>query len=198
MTSICRAIGLCGREVVGLAACLTYPWNSVVLQANQLQAIERVLDESHSLVRDLRYRLLTEEALEHNRLATINRLAPETLSMIFELVFLTILSLAPILGRSYLSKLISRSVDNSTENLCLDSEKECSLHTSSKKEYPFGLGAPADKDEEFDFDDISRRGRRIRRQRWTWKRLSVSVPRWQALHSPLRHSFPVNERDTKS
>ena len=119
-------------------------------------------------------------------------------SMIFELVFLTILSLAPILGRSYLSKLISRSVDNSTENLCLDSEKECSLHTSSKKEDPFGLGAPADKDEEFDFDDISRRGRRIRRQRWTWKRLSVSVPRWQALHSPLRHSFPVNERDTKS
>ncbi|PAV20850.1 transmembrane 41a [Pyrrhoderma noxium] len=119
-------------------------------------------------------------------------------SMIFELVFLTILSLAPILGRSYLSKLISRSVDNSTENLCLDSEKECSLHTSSKKEYPFGLGAPADKDEEFDFDDISRRGRRIRRQRWTWKRLSVSVPRWQALHSPLRHSFPVNERDSKS
>ena len=55
-------------------------------QAHQLRSIEKVIDESLSLVMSLRHRVWAEAGMQRNRQALVNSLPPETLCRVFELV----------------------------------------------------------------------------------------------------------------
>ena len=131
-------------------------------------------------------------------------------SMIFELVFLTVLSLAPILGRDYLRRWIS---SDSSETSSSEAEMEPLKETTSisgevfeekelpvksyKKKRPTALGISVVDDEDAEADDFEKRGRRPRRQRdrWNWQRVSMSIPRWSELRSPIRPSYSKLQTD---
>ena len=201
--SILRLIGVvpwsglniaCGLTGVSLRDCIvgafigTLPWTAVTCQIGDiLQTVNKAsVDDTFG------------EGLSKS--ATISSVLAQP-SMIFELVFLTVLSLAPIVFRNRLSKLVSSSEDVSVITAETEEydEKEVTLR-SSRREHSDKLHAPLSEDgrQDLESDETERRGRRLRRQRWTWQRLSLSVPRWSALNSPIRSSFPKVDRDTHS
>ncbi|KAI5124931.1 hypothetical protein M0805_007358 [Coniferiporia weirii] len=111
--------------------------------------------------------------------------------IVFELIFLSVLSLAPILGRKRLRRLISATGSHEDAE---DEKKETVASTNGPN-----ISKESERETEGSMylDKCDRRGRRDYRQRWTWKRLSMSVPRWSALNSPIRQSFSKDERDVR-
>ncbi|KAL5508293.1 hypothetical protein ACEPAH_5912 [Sanghuangporus vaninii] len=201
--SILRLVGIvpwsalniaCGLTGVALRDCLAgafigcLPWTAVTCQIGDiLQAVNKARTTA------------TEVGVDDgiSNTATVSSVLAQP-SMIFELVFLTILSLAPILFRDRLRRLIPSSDEASTDvpETGESEEKEVTVR-SSRRGRPNALELPSLDDEEKDLNpaDTERRGRHFQRQRWTWKRLSMSVPRWNALNSPLRSSFAHADRD---
>ncbi|THH11490.1 hypothetical protein EW145_g615 [Phellinidium pouzarii] len=108
--------------------------------------------------------------------------------ILLELIFLSVLSLAPILGREHLRRFLSSS-ENSED---IEVVKETIVLSCNKEE----SRRLADVDD-LGFNKCGRRGRRDGRQRWTWKRLSMSVPRWSPLNSPARHTFFKDDPDAR-
>ncbi|KAL5530684.1 hypothetical protein ACEPAF_6942 [Sanghuangporus sanghuang] len=201
--SILRLVGIvpwsalniaCGLTGVALRDCLTgafigcLPWTAVTCQIGDiLQAVNKARTTASEVGVD--------DGISNT--ATVSSVLAQP-SMIFELVFLTILSLAPILFRDRLRRLIPSSDEASTDvsETGESEEKEVTVR-SSRRGRPNALELPSLDDEEKDLDPAGteRRGRHLQRQRWTWKRLSMSVPRWNTLNSPLRPSFARVDRD---
>ena len=201
--SILRLIGIvpwsalniaCGLTGVALRDCLLgafigcLPWTAVTCQIGD---ILQTVNKAHSTG--------SEVGLDDDisNPATVSSVLAQP-SMIFELVFLSILSLAPILFRNRLRRLIPSSNDASTElSENEEPEEKETVIRSGRRERPNTLELPFTNDEEkdLDLDDAEPRGRHLKRQRWTWKRLSASVPRWNALNSPLRSSFANVDRN---
>ncbi|KAL5488094.1 hypothetical protein ACEPAI_6202 [Sanghuangporus weigelae] len=201
--SILRLVGIvpwsalniaCGLTGVALRDCLAgafigcLPWTAVTCQIGDiLQAVNKARTTA------------TEVGVDDgiSNTATVSSVLAQP-SMIFELVFLTILSLAPILFRDRLRRLIPSSDEASTDvpETEESEEKEVTVR-SIRRGRPNALELPSLDDEEKDLDPTGneRRGRHLQRQRWTWKRLSMSVPRWNTLNSPLRSSFAHVDRD---
>lgn len=91
--------------------------------------------------------------------------------IVLELIFLSVLSLAPILGRKQLSRLISSSGETSVETAA-DEEED-----AEEKQGSSPAGEPAKDLESEKYCRIGR-GRKVHHQQWTWKRISMSVPRF--------------------
>lgn len=91
--------------------------------------------------------------------------------IVLELIFLSVLSLAPILGRKQLSRLISSSGETSVETAA-DEEED-----AEEKQGSSPAGEPANDLESEKYCRIGR-GRKVHHQQWTWKRISMSVPRF--------------------
>lgn len=192
----CGLTGVSLRDCIlgALIGCL--PWTAVTCQIGDILQTVSLVKASEAAGDAVRDGL--------SKTATVSSVLAQP-SMIFELVFLTVLSLAPILGRDYLRKLISPETASepqteSTENKTEEEEvveKEM-LVKSYKKKRPAGLGVSVLEDEDVDADDFERRGRRCRRQRerWSWQRVSMSIPRWSELRSPIRPSYSKTQTDS--
>ncbi|KAL5527346.1 hypothetical protein ACEPAG_6137 [Sanghuangporus baumii] len=180
----------CGLTGVALRDCLAgafigcLPWTAVTCQIGDiLQAVNKARTTASEVGVD--------DGISNT--ATVSSVLAQP-SMIFELVFLTILSLAPILFRDRLRRLIPSSDEASTvmPETGESEEKEVTVR-SSRRGRPNALALDDEKD--LDPTGTERRGRHLQRQRWTWKRLSMSVPRWNTLNSPLRSSYAHIDRD---
>lgn len=178
--SVLRLIGIvpwsglniaCGLTGVALRDCAlgafigTLPWTAVTCQIGDiLQTFGRVSSTMATGV--------------DTQPATIQSVLTQP-SILLELVFLSVLSLAPILGRDRLRKLVT-PIENSA------SDKESNAGVSEKV---VSANSKRGDDERGSLGICERRGRPDGRQRWTWKRVSASVTRWSALNSPIRTSF---------
>ena len=189
----------CGLTGVSLQDCVfgaligSLPWTAVTCQIGDiLQTVSLVKASEGEIIRD-----------GLSKTATVSSVLAQP-SMIFELVFLTVLSLAPILGRDYLRKWISSEpsttktstseprsdVSSCDENKSGEFEEKELPVKSFRNKRPAALGLNLGDDDSND-DDFEKRGRRPRRQRerWTWQRVSMSIPRWSELRSPIRPSY---------
>lgn len=107
--------------------------------------------------------------------------------IVLELIFLSVLSLAPILGRKQLSRLISSSGGMSVETA--EDEDE----GTEEKE---GSSPAGELEKDLESEKYCRigRGRKVHHQQWTWKRISMSVPRWTTSHQQ-RETLPDEHLD---
>lgn len=195
--SVLRLIGIvpwsglnvaCGLTGVALRDCAlgafigTLPWTAVTCQIGDiLQTFGRV---SSTAAVDAVGANITQPA-------TISSVLTQP-SVLLELVFLSVLSLAPILGRDRLRKLITPLEDASS------SDKESNLNSAGGISEKALGGHPRCTDENEEIIPCGRRGRQDQRQRWTWKRVSASVTRWSALRSPAPTQTSFKElRDSR-
>ncbi|EJD01114.1 uncharacterized protein FOMMEDRAFT_89535 [Fomitiporia mediterranea MF3/22] len=199
--SVLRLIGIvpwsalniaCGLTGVSLYDCFlgafigTLPWTAVTCQIGDI--LETVSNASENGF---------GEGLSKS--ATVSSVLARP-SMVLELIFLTILSLAPIVFRDHLRKFVPSSEGTSTVTVESEEyeEKEMTIRSSQREQLDeWDPRQTEGSEEDPAYDEMERRGRRLRRQRWTWQRLSMSIPRWSTLGSPLRSSFPKVERDDK-
>lgn len=173
----CGITGVSMRDCAAGAFIGTLPWTAVTCQiGNILHTVGAVRASGAADGMDKSATLSSVLASPH---------------ILVELVVLSVLSLAPILARERLRKLISPSETSEgggavelreTVNLNdddADDDDDVDVDGNGDKEV-----AELDEDD-VEFEKYGRRGRRVRRerQRWTWKRLSMSVPRWSMLQS---------------
>jgi len=99
--------------------------------------------------------------------------------IIFQLIFLSVLSLAPVLGRDWLRRFISSSTQGATK---AESQEEVD-EEYPEKDLETPSRASDEESEGAEYEKSYQRGRKqLRRQRWKWNRISMSIPRWSVLH----------------
>lgn len=178
----CGVTGVSIRDCVAGAFIGTLPWTAVTCQIGDILRTVGVVSSSSTSV--------FVDGMDKSATLQSVLASPQ---MMFELVFLSVLSLAPILGRKRLSKLISPSEDTipSVELGSLDTE---TVDLTDEDDDPSPRSPYAMK-EGMESENYGRRGRcaQRQRQRWTWKRLSMSIPRWSSLH-PNSHQNTVKEQ----
>lgn len=181
----------CGITGVALFDCATgafigtLPWTAVTCQIGDILHTVGVVSANGS-VDDSFGEGISKSATLSSVLAS-----PQ---IVFELIFLSILSLAPILGRRQLRRFISPSrEDTAIVELATAEDDEATDDMDEKSE----AASVTEQDDDVEFEKFGRRGRRAHRQRWTWKRLSMSVPRWSLLHSEDQQSL-LNEESIRS
>jgi len=184
--SVLRLIGIvpwsglnvaCGLTGVSLRDCAlgafigTLPWTAVTCQIGDiLQTFGRV---SSTVAVDALGAKVTQPT-------TISSVLTQP-SVLLELVFLSVLSLAPILGRDRLRRLITPLAET---------DKELNMSSACEK---VAADPKRGNEDHIDISECDRRGRKGERQRWTWKRVSASVTRLAALRSPMRSDFNLKD-----
>ncbi|KAH8113246.1 snare associated Golgi protein-domain-containing protein [Phellopilus nigrolimitatus] len=176
----CGITGVALRDCIAGAFIGSLPWTAVTCQVGDILQTVGMVGSANDA-----------EGVGLEKSATLSSALAQP-QIVLELVFLSVLSLAPILGRDRLRKLISPSDETSTTVEIESVESDTTVYTSDKE-------VPPTKQEEKDaeYEKLGRRGRRSHRQRWTWNRVSMSVPRWSALNSPIRQSFFKDECDSR-
>ena len=163
----------CGITGVSLRNCFlgavvgTFPWTAVTCQVGDILHTIGVVSTNSTLEGDL------SDGLSKSATLSSVLASPQ---IVMELIFLSVLSLAPILGRKHLSRFISSSGGAMTTPKPLPDDEEEQLE---EKE---GL-SPSLRTDGQESEKEGRRGRcrKVLHQEWTWKRISMSVPRWSML-----------------